>query len=137
VAYRFLPHTADVRVALESDSLPGLLRDGVAVLRVLLVGESPVEERLESSVVLDPGNPEGALLTLLRDILIRYETENFVPAEVRFAGSPSKALEGTLVGEPFDRGRHDPEPEVKAVTRHGLVVHRVGTTWRAEVVFDV
>jgi SHS2 domain-containing protein len=137
VAYRFLPHTADVRVALESDSLAGLLRDGVAVLRILLVGDSPVEEHTEHPIALDTGDPEETLLTLLREALLRYETDGFVPAEIRFDRPRSTRLEGALVGEPFDRRRHEPEPEVKAVTRHGLTVRHDAAGWHAEVVFDV
>jgi len=137
VAYRFLPHTADVRVALESDSLAGLLRDGVAAVRTLLVGDSPVAERTEHPVALDVVDPEEALLSLLRDVLVRYETEGFVPADIRLAPVWEGQLTGRLVGEPFDHDRHQPEPEVKAVTRHGLTVRHTDPGWYAEVIFDL
>jgi SHS2 domain-containing protein len=126
-----------VRVALESDSLTGLLRDGVAVLRILLVGDSPVEGRAEHPLALAVADPEEALLSLLRGILLQYETHGFVPADVRFEPAHGAGLVGVLTGEPFDRRRHQPEPEVKAVTRHGLFVEPRGAGWYAEVLFDV
>lgn len=43
----------------------------------------------------------------------------------------------TLVGEPIDPGKHALEADVKAVTLHGLSVHRTGAGWQAEVTLDV
>jgi SHS2 domain-containing protein len=137
VTYRYLPHTADIKVAIEAPSLEAVLLDAVTLTRQLLVGESPVETREQQPVRLEATNAEDLLLHFLRDILYRYETSGFVPAGLTVEHLDTAQLEGKLLGEPFDGARHTPEPEVKAVTRHGLTVTETEEGWYAEVVFDV
>jgi SHS2 domain-containing protein len=42
MTYRYLPHTADIKVAIEAPTLEALFGDAVTVVRHLLVGRSPV-----------------------------------------------------------------------------------------------
>jgi len=137
VTYRYLPHTADIRVAIEACSLEELFHDGLAIARQLFVGQSPVERRTENMVQLDAIDVEELFLRFLRDLLYRYETSGFIPAGVTAEHLDATHFAGRLVGERFDRTRHQPEPEVKAVTRHGLVVRKTDEGWYAEVLFDV
>ena len=43
--YRFLPHTADLRVTIESGNFDELIADGVLLMRELLAGAAPVGPR--------------------------------------------------------------------------------------------
>ncbi|MDH3292406.1 MAG: archease [Gemmatimonadota bacterium] len=137
MAYRFLPHTADIKVAFEAESLDALLMDGLVVLRWLLAGESPVESRERRALVVTAVEPAELFLGFLREVLFLHATDGFLPADLEFASVTESAVEGTLLGEPFDSEHHEHQPEVKAVTRHGLVVERGDGMWTAEVVFDV
>lgn len=135
--YRFLPHTADIRVALEAPDLATLYRDAVALVRELVVGASPVEPRTARTLAVAGADGAETLLNFLRDLLFAYETEAFVPAALEVAAAEERAVRGTVRGERFDPARHEAEPEVKAVTRHGLTLERTDGGWRAEVVFDM
>ncbi len=137
VTHRFLPHTADIRVAFEAESLDALLAEGLVVLRGLVAGESVVEPRERRAIAVSATDPADLFLAFLRELLYLYATDGFLPAEYEFASVTETSARGTLLGETFDAERHEQQPEVKAVTRHGLVVDRVGDGWRAEVVFDV
>jgi SHS2 domain-containing protein len=137
VTYRYLPHTADIMVAIDAPSFEALFHDGVRLTRQLLVGTSPVESGERHPVRLEMPGSEELLLAFFRDLLYRYETSGFVPAGLVITQLTTDCLEGQLLGEPFDATRHAPEPEVKAVTRHGLVVRETDRGWYAEVVFDV
>jgi len=44
---------------------------------------------------------------------------------------------GVLGGEAFDPTRHDICTELKAVTRHGLLLRKKGTSWETFILFDV
>jgi SHS2 domain-containing protein len=57
--------------------------------------------------------------------------------EVELGRVTPTSLEATVAGERFDPSRHETQPEVKAVTRHELVVEQTEGRWRAEVLFDV
>ncbi len=137
MTYRHLPHTADIRVAIEAPTLEAAFLDAVTLTRQLLVGTSPVEPREQRPVQLETTDTEELFLGFLRDLLYHYETSGFLPASLAIEHLDTVRLEGQLLGEPFDGARHAPEPEVKAVTRHGLVVRETHDGWYAEVVFDV
>jgi SHS2 domain-containing protein len=143
MAYRWLPHTADLKVEITADSLPGVLADAAAVVRELLVGSSQVRPRESRNLAVSggPGGEAELLFAFLRALLELYHNDRFVPAllEVGEIASPGAGLElaGAVRGEPFDPARHEAQPEVKAVTRHDLSVRRHGEQWVAQVIFDV
>jgi SHS2 domain-containing protein len=137
MTHRSLPHTADIRIAFETATFTELLQEGLLVMRQLLAGDAPVVPRESRPVSLATGDPAEAFLGFLRDLLYLAATNGFVPAAFTAAGADEFPVSGTLLGEPFDPARHAPQPEVKAVTRHGLVVERRDGGWYAEVVFDV
>jgi len=137
VTYRFLPHTADIRVAIEAPGFEQLLAEATVVVRGLLAGTGRVEEREERRLTVRGADPTEVFLRYLQELLYLFETEGFLPATVdtdRFAGTEAVIR---VSGEVSDPARHEHQPEVKAVTRHGLTVVRGDVGWRAEVVFDV
>jgi SHS2 domain-containing protein len=127
--FRFVPHTADVAVALSADDAAGLRAAGVAALRELLVGDADVDARDERAVPVRGNDDTERLVHFLQDVLYLFETDRFVPA---------RATPGGVAGEPFDPARHEARPEVKAVTWHLAEVRR-GADGRlvATIVFDV
>jgi SHS2 domain-containing protein len=137
MTYRYLPHTADIKVAIQGPTLETLFHDGVTISRHLFVGQSPVESREERPIGLDAADPEELFLRFLKELLYLYETSGFVPSGLVVESLDRRSLVSTLTGEQFDDARHQPEPEVKAVTRHGLTVVQAEDGWYAEVVFDV
>ncbi|NIM48139.1 MAG: hypothetical protein GTN78_20670 [Gemmatimonadales bacterium] len=137
MTYRFLPHTADIRVAIEAPSLELLFAEATEVMRQLLAGDSPVESHLRHPVRISTGDTAELLLGYLRELLYRFDTDRFVPARVAFDMATPTQMAGEVSGEKFDPARHQVQPEVKAVTRHGLVVAHKDTGWHAEVLFDL
>ena len=83
--------------------------------------------------------PDAAetFLGFLRELLFLHATDAFLPSAFHPDAIVETAITGWVAGEPFDIGRHEHQPEVKAVTRHGLVVERQRQGWHAEIVFDV
>ena len=132
-----LPHTADLRIAFEAANFGELLREGLVVVRQLLAGETTVESRGTRAFTIPPGEPSDQFLGFLRELLFLAATEGFLPATVELTQDGTAGMQGVLTGEHIDPSRHEPQPEVKAVTRHGFVVERRGDIWYAEVVFDV
>lgn len=137
MTHRSLPHTADIRIAFETATFTELLQEGLLVMRQLLAGDAAVAPRESRPVSIATGDPAEAFLGFLRDLLYLAATDGFVPATFTADGAAEFPGSGTLSGEPFDPARHEPQPEVKAITRHGFVVERRERGWYAEVVFDV
>lgn len=141
MTHRFLAHTADVRVGIDAPSLRRLLEELVDVLRVLTAGDRAVQPRAAREIAIQAPDPPELLLALAREALDAFELDGLVPARIELdtltEAPGSLTLRGRLVGEPFDPARHETQPEIKALTRHGLVAERVPEGWRAELLFDV
>lgn len=142
MTYRFLPHTADVLVAIEAPTFAELFQEATAVARRLLAGESPVAASVARTVSVSGTSLDDLLFEYLRELLYQFNTDRFVPArleldQLNVTRAGPAALAGTVFGEPFDPLRHETQPEVKAVTRHGLRVTDTDGGFRAEILFDV
>jgi len=132
-----LPHTADIRIGFEAATFGALLQEGLVALRRLLAGESAVEPRESRPFAIPHGDPADLFLGFLRELLFLAATEGFLPARVDLIEDGASGIRGTLTGERIDPQRHEAQPEVKAITRHGFLVERREGGWYAEVVFDV
>jgi len=83
VGYRFLPHTADVRVAIEAETFAAVVMDAVLALRSLLVGTSGVGATVTRPVAIAGEDAAETLLMLLREVLFAFETEGLAPRALR------------------------------------------------------
>jgi protein archease len=138
LSYRYLPHTADLRVELTAPTLDALFGEATELARTLTAGETvDVRSTAARHVSLAAVDPAELLFAYLRALLYLHATERFVPARMRLGRLDATGLEADVYGESFDPARHEAQPEVKAVTRHGLYVVRAPTGWRAEVVLDL
>ncbi len=141
MTYRFLPHTADIRVGIEAATFRGLLEDLVQALRELTAGDRPVQPHAGRLIALQAPDPPELVLALCRETLDAFQLDGFVTArlEIDVLTQPPEplSLRGRLMGERFDPSRHETQPEIKAVTRHGLVAEPTAHGWRAELLLDV
>jgi SHS2 domain-containing protein len=128
--YAFLPHTADLRVALRAETLPGLYHVAADVVRHLLVGDEVVEPREERPFELPDEEPER-FFRFVRELVYLFDAERFLVARV-LPGAPVRVW-----GERFDPTRHHAERQLKAVTRHGFALLHDAAGYRCELVFDV
>lgn len=137
MAYRFLPHTADARVAIEAATFGELLADCVAVVRELAAGDSPVAAREQRAISVAADHPQETLMLFVRQLLEGFALDAFIPVAFDPAQVDPRAARGILSGERFDPRRHAAQPEVKALTRHGLEVRETAQGWNAELLFDL
>jgi SHS2 domain-containing protein len=137
VTHRFLPHTADIKVAFETDALEALFVEATEVMRGLLAGTSPVEPREERPVELECSDVAELFLAYLKELVYQFAANGFLVAGVEIDQVDQTTLRARALGEALDPERHEHQPEVKAVTRHDFMVENRKDRWFAEVVFDV
>jgi SHS2 domain-containing protein len=120
------------------------LDDVVALLQELCAGAgAAVVPRIDRPLTADGADPADLLLRFAREVHAMFAIESIVPAHFELgalelpAGGGAASLSGRLRGEPFDPSRHATQPEIKAVTRHGLVVRHDQRGWHAELLLDV
>ncbi|MFO7571806.1 MAG: archease [Gaiellaceae bacterium] len=127
--YRFVEHTAELELELESGSAEGVLEEALRAFGELAgFGEG---ETLERPVDVRAPDLPTLLAAWLDELLFVAETERLLPDTARVSVGDVRVT-GVI------RGRHgDPRPLVKGVTLHRLRFRQENGVWRARVVLDV
>ncbi|MDX1645295.1 MAG: archease [Thermoanaerobaculia bacterium] len=131
MSFRLLDHTADVRAEVEAPDTEALYQSAVDLVRHLVVGDSPVEERQERQLEIGGDDAEERFFRFVRELVYQVDSERFLPRSVHL-GPPLR-----VEGERFDAERHEAERQLKAVTRHGYRLESGDDGLRAELVFDL
>jgi SHS2 domain-containing protein len=135
--YRFLDHTADLRIEIEADNPAGLFVEGAAALFDMTVGLESIEVR-EFREVRASGEDTGELFVdWLRELLYLFAGEGMLFCRFEVEALSATGIRARCGGEPYDGRCHGVKCEIKAVTYHGLEVRRDGDKLRASVVFDI
>ncbi len=135
--HRFLPHTADTIVEIEGLSVHAVFQEATTVARLLFAGDTPVRCKEGRNISLDATGHAELLYCYLRELVVWFQIDAFLPASLETVELSETQLVGVVHGEPYVRHLHEPQPEVKAVTRHQLSFDQTKSGWRAVVVLDV
>lgn len=122
---------------LEAGTFSGLFHEATEVIRSLLAGDGAVDRVEVRDISVTASAADELLHHYVRELLIVFQIDTFVPAQLEVHELTSTELRGTLSGENFDNQRHEPQPEVKAVTRHQLRVEQAESLWRGTLVLDM
>jgi SHS2 domain-containing protein len=131
--FELVPHIADVRLRVTSDTLEDLFRDAMRGMYAVMhahPGDGPVERRV---VVHDSADTTSLLVDFLNEVLQRACVGREMFTNADFTRFDATSLEATLTGvtpASFDE-------DVKAVTYHEAEVRRDERGWTTMLVFDI
>jgi SHS2 domain-containing protein len=132
-------HTADLGLRVFASDLSDLFRTAaIGLFDVVVANRADVRCTETEFVSLSSDSTEELLIEWLNELIFRCETRHrlYNEFEVELDGS-ARRLTATISGEPIDRARHLLDHEVKAATRHGLVLKHEPQGWVAEVILDI
>ena len=135
-SYRFLPHTADVRVEVCGRDLPELFAACAEVLFSLVTDRRRVRPRDERQVRVEGAPDAERLFLLLRGAFALFSVGGFLVRKARVT-IVGQRVTLSASGEPFDPSRHALDREIKAITAHALTVERTAKGFLARFVVDV
>ncbi len=138
-AFEVIEHTADVGLRVTASCFEELLVEAARGTFALIV-ENPEAIRpvQEVTLTVESEDVEGLFVDWLRELIYRFETEQWLLSEFHVEVSPDRRrIVARCRGEPADWSRHLPDNELKAVTYHGLRVEQTADGWEAEVILDI
>ncbi len=131
MSYRWVEHTAEVELEIESSSREGVFRDALQALSELLMDEDGGEQLRHELTV--EGHDRAALLAeWLNELVFLAESQDLVPEEVERLDLSDRRITATVRCR---RGR--PRHLVKGATYHRLAFEPHAGGYRATVVLDV
>ncbi len=135
--YRYLDHTADLRIAVEAETLEGLFVEGAAALFDIIVGLESIEVREFREVRASGDDVRELFVDWLRELLYQFAGEGMLFYRFEIVRLSETEIYARCGGEPFAAGRHEVMCDIKAVTYHGMEITRGAGKLTVQVVFDI
>ena len=140
VTIRPLDHTADLGYDIVASTRAEIYAEAARAFVQSVTDPEQVRSVTRDEVRVEAADDELLLVEWLDELLYRFDTQGWLPAEVDVDvedGNAVVVLVARMSGEPFDPSRHELRVPIKAVTLHGLAVRHDGAVWRARIIFDI
>ena len=138
--YKFLDHTADIRVEVWGKTRKELFGNAVAAMFDVMVdwqSASKIKPLEEKTVKITGNDLEDTLINFLREALYLFNGKGWLIKSCEPLELTGRSIVARLHGEPYNRQKNPLKTEIKAVTYQGLIVNKSKKCWQAKVVFDV
>jgi SHS2 domain-containing protein len=119
--YENLEHTADVMIRAYGSTLEECFENAAYGMIDQILDASSVRPKVEETFSVEGGSLEDLLYNFLSEVLFIFDAKRLALGTFHVRLDDGK-LECRASGERFDRERHSPKQEIKAVTYHMLKV---------------
>jgi len=130
-----LPHTADIRIRVRSESLEELFSEAALAMMSIMYGRTD-PGTVQRRITLGSDSPEDLLMDFLSEVLFVSEVDGLVFSSFSVTLS-GNSLTAVLTGVPFDPSRHRGGTEIKGVSYSGLRILKEDDGYVLDILFDV
>jgi SHS2 domain-containing protein len=135
MTYKFLPHTADVKVAVEADTLEEAFKHAAKALKKIICQGMRVKRVDEVSIDVSGRDKEALLYNFLEEFLYLLDAEDFLVGTIDHIKIEGNKLSARITGD--KASNYEFTNEVKAVTYHEMFVKQEDGKWKLQYVVDV
>ena len=135
--YELLDHTADIGIRVKSSSLERLFKNAGLAIKGISTEKQRIQfpEKHKIVIAQKAANAEELLVNWLNELLSVSQAEALIFEEIRINEISEQFVDAVAIGT--DIRNYKTNFEIKAATYHQLKVQKTGSTWQAEVIFDV
>lgn len=135
--YKVIPHTADIRLKVEGDTLKNLFAASLEGMNEIInrgFCVTKIKYDLEKKISITSSNVTLLLIDFLSKILTLTDIDNAIFCKIRFIKLKDSGLDAIIFGKKTDRFDQD----IKAVTYHQAQIKKnKDGNYETIVVFDV
>ena len=139
--FREIDHTGDIGIQVTAPTLPRLFERAALGTFHVLTDLDAVRTPDATSIAVDGRDREALMVRWLSELNYRHTVDNVLYASFEVASidnaNDGLTLTATARGEPIGPDRHTVHTEIKAITFHGLDVHKTDNGWGVQVIFDM
>lgn len=135
--YRFIAHTADIRVVVYGNTLPQLFEHAAQSLSAVLTDVRTIRGSESRVIAVRGSGLESVLVAWLSELLYLFDTGGWLFRRFGVEEVNQRGLRALAWGECCNEMRHVIKTQVKAVTFHQLAVREEGGRWVTRIVYDI
>jgi SHS2 domain-containing protein len=140
--FEFLEHTADVKARAYGPSLEiAYSQAAYALMATITPDLSKISKKHEKKFTITAEDQEALLFDFLSELLYIFDVDHLVFGDISVESIKEKGegyeLRTILIGEEFDKEKHEIGTEVKAITYSYMKIEEKEDLWNIEVVFDI
>lgn len=128
MGFKFLEHTADVKVRVVSNSLENAFIEAGKAIKQVIAEDVKVKEEKVKKIEIEADDMQGLLYNFLEEFLFFLDAEDFLVSKVKSLKIDKKnfKLKASLIGD--DASKYKFSNDVKAVTYNDMKIEEVGAS---------
>ncbi len=139
--YRFLEHTADIKVKAYGKTLNDAFQEATRALFEVMTDTSKIHPTIKRKIEVEAEDLEALLYEWLEEFIYLFDSKGLVFSEFKVESIQQTEgrykLEGEARGEEFDEEKHPQRTEIKAITYHEMKIKQSPEKTVLEFVFDI
>ena len=135
--YKFIPHTADVKIHAEGPGIEEAFVSSAMALKEAILDFEKVKilEKIKRKIEVEGKDNESLLYNFLEEFLFLLDAEDFMLSKISKLEIDNGKLHAEILGDKWSK--YDLGNKVKAVTYNEMFVRQEGNKWIVELVIDV
>jgi SHS2 domain-containing protein len=140
--YKFLDHTADVSVEAFGTTLEEAFEQTVySLMETITPSLRSISPKIERSIVIEAEDKEALLFDFLSEFLYIFDVEELIFNKIEIQPIIKEKniyiLKAVAKGEKFNKLKHEPGIEVKAITYSFMNIEQKKNEVKINVIFDI
>jgi SHS2 domain-containing protein len=142
VGYKFLEHTADVSVEVKGTTLEEAFEQtAYSLMETISPSAKFISPKVEKTFKIKAEDKEALLFDFLTEFLYIFDVEGLIFSEIKIHKISKEHNEFSLQvkakGEQFNKSKHEPGTEVKAITYSYMKIEEKKNRVIINIVFDI
>lgn len=136
-SYKLLEHTADLGIRVWGRDLKSLFINSASAMFELIAGIDSIKPANAVEITADAADRDELLKNWLSELLYHFHVKETLFSRFEIRELDDNSVISVARGEKIDKDRHKLKREIKAVTFHGLDIHRQENILSTDIIFDV
>ena len=140
--YKFLDHTADVSVEAFGTTLEEAFEQTVySLMETITPSLRSISPKIERNIIIEAEDKEALLFDFLSEFLYIFDVEELIFNKIEIQPiikeKNTYILKAVAKGEKFNKLKHEPGTEVKAITYSFMNIEQKKNEVKINVIFDI
>lgn len=136
MSFKFLPHTADIKIQVQAKTLNSGFKDSAIALKKTII-EDNIKEKQTKKIKIKAQDIKSLLYGFLEEFLYLLDAENFLLSNIKNIKINKDKFELTATIKGDKASNYDFTNDVKAITYSDMQIQKNSKGYKLQFVLDV